>query len=110
MTHLPTMLGKFFPFKNTSFQEQKLNDIKTSLNRRNIELKIQFETHLHDREIRLSNGWIIKIGRGLDYFKAPEAKDSFCIGFHDYDLRLCSATTIDIFHEKSTKSNASRQD
>jgi hypothetical protein len=92
--------------KTTTLQEDKLNDIKSSLKRRGIDLDVQFESYLHDREIRLSSGWIIKIGRGLDYFKPPEAKDSFCIGFHDYDLRLCMATTVDIFHEKATKNTA----
>ena len=50
---------------------------------------------------RLNNGWIIKIGRGLDYFKATQ--NNFCIGYCDYDLRQCHETTIDIFHKKTVK-------
>jgi hypothetical protein len=57
--------------------------------------------------MRLSNGWIIKIGRGLDYFKPPDTRDAFCIGLHDFDLRTCNATTIDIFHQKMTKTTNS---
>jgi hypothetical protein len=49
----------------------------------------------------LSNGWIIKIGRGLDYFKAPESK--FSLGFFDMDLRPCYETTVDVFHVKNVK-------
>jgi ATP-dependent Lon protease len=52
-------------------QQEQLDEIKESLAKRNIELVIRFDPYLHDREIRLSNGWIIKIGRGLDYFKPP---------------------------------------
>lgn len=50
---------------------------------------------------RLSNGWTIKIGRGLDYFKAPESK--FSLGFFDMDLRPCHETTVDVFHIKNVK-------
>ena len=64
---------------------------------------MKFSTVLHDREIKLSNGWLIKIGRGLDYFKAPEPGGKFCIGYHDMDLRACHETSIDIFHTSSTK-------
>lgn len=90
---------------STSQQETRLNEIKESLVKRNVRLIIQFNDSLHDREIRLSNGWIIKIGRGLDYFKAPEARDKLCIGFHDLDLRPCHSTIIDIFHKSSVKTN-----
>lgn len=97
------MNRQFFNVKGHNQQQERLNEIKESLAKRNIELQVKFSTALHDREIRLSNGWIIKIGRGLDYFKPPESRDKLCIGFHDYDLRPCHATTIDIFHKSSTK-------
>ncbi|CAF0706829.1 unnamed protein product [Brachionus calyciflorus] len=84
-------------------QEAKLNEIRESLQKRNVELTVKFSEGLHDREIRLSSGWIVKIGRGLDYFKPPESREKLCIGFHDLDLRPCYSTTIDIFHQKSTK-------
>uniref|UniRef100_A0A8C6UHK1 MIT, microtubule interacting and transport, domain containing 1 n=1 Tax=Neogobius melanostomus TaxID=47308 RepID=A0A8C6UHK1_9GOBI len=50
---------------------------------------------------RFDNGWIIKIGRGLDFFKRPKGR--FSIGYCDYDLRQCHETTVDIFHTKHTK-------
>lgn len=40
---------------------------------------------------------MIKIGRGLDYFKAPEGK--FVLGSCDLELRRCMETTVDIFHK-----------
>jgi hypothetical protein len=50
---------------------------------------------------RLSSGWTIKIGRGLDYFKAPESQ--FSLGFFDMDLRPCLETTVDVFHMKDVR-------
>jgi ATP-dependent Lon protease len=56
---------------------EKLDKVKTSLADYGVTLgnpflrlsyivDIQFNPNLHDREIRLSTGWIIKLGRGLD--------------------------------------------
>lgn len=42
----------------------------------------------------LSNGYIIKIGRGLHYFLPA---DRFCLGQYNYDFRKCKETNIDIF-------------
>lgn len=53
---------------------------------------------------RLSNGWVIKIGRGLDYFKAPEGK--FVLGSCDLELRPCLETTVDIFHKNQLQDGA----
>ncbi|XP_075216519.1 MIT domain-containing protein 1-like isoform X2 [Lycorma delicatula] len=64
----------------------------------NIQLLVQYSSTLHDRQIRLSNGWVIKIGRGLDYFKARESK--FSLGTHDLDLRLCHETVVDVYYMK----------
>lgn len=44
---------------------------------------------------------MVKIGRGLDIYKAAESK--FSIGFCDFDLRPCHQTTIDIFNRKYMK-------
>ena len=53
---------------------------------------------------RFDNGWVIKIGRGLDIYKPTENK--FSVGFCDFDLRQCHETTVDIFHRKSVKDGA----
>jgi len=60
-----------------------------------VKLIVEYSSTLHDREIRLSTGWIIKIGRGLDIFRAPEGK--IVLGYFDLDLRPCLETTVDIF-------------
>lgn len=60
-----------------------------------------FSNPIFEIPYRLSSGWIIKIGRGLDFFKAPEHK--FCLGVYDLDLRSCHETTVDIFHSKNVK-------
>jgi len=80
-------------------QEKKLNELRDSLAKRKINLITQFSQTLHDREIRLDTGWIIKIGRGLDIFRAPEGK--MVLGYFDLDLRPCLETTVDIFFKKS---------
>ena len=47
--------------------------------------------------LRFSNGWIVKIGRGLDYFQRPAGQSA--IGCYDYDLRPCHETTIEKYHK-----------
>lgn len=87
----------------SNHQEQmiKLQDLKTDLSStRKINLEISFSETLHDREIRLSTGWVIKIGRGLDIFRAPP-KGRFTLGYFDLDLRPCLETTVDIFHKNA---------
>ncbi|XP_047003135.1 MIT domain-containing protein 1-like [Schistocerca americana] len=79
-------------------QMKWLQDIRTSLLKENVELVVQLSPTLHDRQIRLDNGWIIKIGRGLDYFKPPENK--FAVGNFELDFRYCYQTTVDIYHSK----------
>ena len=86
--------------EHNSQQTVGLNALCASLQQRNIVLSIDYSPSLHDREIKLSNGWIIKIGRGLDYFKKA---DKFTLGFNELSLRKCHETTIDIFHSESVK-------
>jgi ATP-dependent Lon protease len=73
----------------------KLTVLKQSLIELDIFLDIQFDDKIHDREIRFDNGWIIKIGRGLDFYQKPN--DWFEIGANDLSLRKCLETKIDIF-------------
>ncbi|XP_034944624.1 MIT domain-containing protein 1-like [Chelonus insularis] len=83
--------------ENPRNQMTRLEELKRSLRDQSITLEINFSETLHDRQISLSSGWIIKIGRGLDYFKAPEGK--FVLGSCDLELRPCLETTVDIFHK-----------
>ncbi|TVR65780.1 MAG: hypothetical protein EA427_17450 [Spirochaetaceae bacterium] len=54
----------------------------------------EYSSTLHDRAVRLSNGWIISIGRGLDLYQPPESW--YSIGANDMDLRPCRETTVDV--------------
>ncbi|KAM6098088.1 MIT domain-containing protein 1 isoform 5-T5 [Theristicus caerulescens] len=55
-----------------SQQISGLEEIQESLKNYGVTLDIAFSSSIHDREIRFNNGWMIKIGRGLDYFKKPQ--------------------------------------
>ncbi|XP_064481590.1 MIT domain-containing protein 1-like [Ornithodoros turicata] len=83
-------------------QIERINLIKESLAEHGVNLIVQFSETLHDREIRLSNGWIIKIGRGLSYFRPTPNR--FSLGTFNHDLRQCFETTVDIFHKKAINS------
>ncbi|XP_014664044.1 PREDICTED: MIT domain-containing protein 1-like [Priapulus caudatus] len=87
--------------RDTYQQHQRLEELAHSLGERGVKLAVQYSATLHDREIRVDNGWIIQIGRGLDIYKPTESK--FAIGYCDYDLRKCHETTVDIFHKKNVK-------
>ena len=76
---------------------EKLDDLKQSLLELDVELDVQLNPNMHDREIRLDNGWIIKIGRGLDFYQKPGSW--FEIGATDLSLRKCLETKVDIFRE-----------
>ncbi|XP_061548050.1 MIT domain-containing protein 1 [Phycodurus eques] len=82
-------------------QTSALAELKQNLSTHGITLDLQYSSTIHDREIRFDNGWIIKIGRGLDYFKRPKGR--FSIGYCDFDLRQCHETRVDVFHTKHTK-------
>lgn len=87
--------------KTAGDQREWFTNLSNDLSKYKIKLIVKFSETLHDRQITLSSGWIIKIGRGLDYFKAPENK--FCLGVYDLDLRMCHETTVDIVHSKNIK-------
>uniref|UniRef100_A0A8C6CKA8 MIT domain-containing protein 1 n=1 Tax=Moschus moschiferus TaxID=68415 RepID=A0A8C6CKA8_MOSMO len=53
-------------------QSSGLEEIKQSLRNHGVHLELEYSSSIHDREIRFNNGWMIKIGRGLDYFKKPQ--------------------------------------
>jgi len=74
---------------------ERLEDLKQSLVELDIELQVKINENLHDREIRIDNGWVIKIGRGLDFFQKPDSW--FGIGVTDLTLRKCLETKVDIF-------------
>lgn len=79
-------------------QHEKLQELAQSLADEGVKLIVQYSKTIHDREIRLNTGWIVKLGRGLDIYKAAAGK--FSLGYCDYELRRCHETTVDIFHKK----------
>ena len=75
----------------------KLDALKQSLLELDVVLDVKANANMHDREIRLDNGWTIKIGRGLDFYQKPDSW--FSVGANDYSLRKCLETKVDIFRE-----------
>lgn len=74
---------------------EKLEELKQSLLDLDVELKIQLNPKLHDREVSLDNGWTIKIGRGLDFYQRPGGR--YEVGVNELSLRKCLETKVDIF-------------
>ncbi len=74
---------------------EKIDELKQSLLEIDVVLTVEINANLHDREIQIDNGWIIKIGRGLDFYQKPDSW--FAIGSNDFFLRRCLETKIDIF-------------
>jgi len=77
---------------------EKIEELKQSLLEIDVVLDVKMNENMHDREIRIDNGWTIKIGRGLDFYQKPESW--FAIGTNDFSLRKCLETKIDIFRSK----------
>lgn len=74
----------------------RLDGLKDDLLAHGVEFSYEFDSNLHDREVRLDNGWTIKIGRGFDIYQRVEKSDSG-FGFYDFGLRPCLETKVDIF-------------
>jgi len=77
---------------------EKLEELKQSLLELDVELDVKLNPNIHDREIRLDNGWVIKIGRGLDFYQRPAGW--FEVGAHDLSLRKCLETKVDIYRHE----------
>jgi Phospholipase D-like domain at C-terminus of MIT len=56
--------------------------------------------HQAMQEHRIDNGWIIKIGRGLNFYQRPNSR--FEVGANDLSLRKCLETKVDIFRRLSS--------
>ncbi|MBS1808654.1 MAG: BREX system Lon protease-like protein BrxL [Acidobacteria bacterium] len=90
-----TLVTKFDADPDTVSIQEKLDEIQQSLLEFDVTFAVQVNPNLHDREIRLNNGWVIKIGRGLDFYQKPNGY--FDIGMFDLSLRKCMETKVDIF-------------
>jgi ATP-dependent Lon protease len=74
---------------------EKLEELKQSLLELDVVLEVKLNPNIHDREIRIDNGWVIKIGRGLDFYQKPGGW--FEVGANDLSLRRCLETKVDIY-------------
>ena len=70
----------------------KIIAIARSLEEHGIKLDVKISDTLHDRRIELDNGWIITLGRGLDFYQRPD--DWLEIGASELNLRQCMETSI----------------
>ena len=73
-------------------QENKLNEISASLAQHGILFSFEFDPVIHDRSMRLDNGWCIYPGRGLDIYQKPESK--YELSEIDQTKRKCRETDI----------------
>src|SRR6266571_1760103 len=80
--------------------EANLADLAQSLLEFDVVMEWKIKDAIHDREIRLDNGWVVKIGRGLDIYQKPQSW--FELGASDLNLRKCLETKVDIFRVKSS--------
>ncbi len=79
----------------SSEQKTAFEDLAQSLRDLGVNFTWEYSDTIHDRSVRLSNGWLVKIGRGLDLYQPPESW--YSIGANDMDLRPCRETTVDVF-------------
>ena len=63
-----------------------------------VQFTLKFDKELHDRRLEFDHGWVVKMGRGLDFFqKTPFEK----IGKSQQELRRCHKTSFDfIFNSR----------
>ncbi len=80
---------------NLTELQDRLGELKQSLLELDVDLDIELNPNLHDREIRFDNGWVIKIGRGLHFHQKPESW--YEIGVNDLSLRRCLETKVDVY-------------
>jgi ATP-dependent Lon protease len=75
--------------------QEKMKDLAQSLLELDVVLEVELNPKLHDREIRIDNGWVLKIGRGLDFYQRPTSR--YEIGANDLSLRKCLETKVGIY-------------
>ena len=72
--------------------EQKYKDVRASAAQHGLVFKYEFNKAIHDRSIKLDNGWNIYPGRGLDMFQKPDSR--YDISEIDQKKRKCRQTEI----------------
>ena len=94
-----TLITSFDQQTDLAGLQEKLDELKQSLLEYDVTLEVKVNEKLHDREVRLDNGWTVKIGRGLDFYQKPEGW--FTVGATDLSLRRCLETKVDAFRTPS---------
>lgn len=88
----------------SSYHEQnvakKLDEIKDSLEKHEIEFTYKFNPAIHDRSIAIDNGWRIIPGRGLDIFQKSSSK--YELSEIDQRKRKCRDSEIIYLKEASS--------
>ena len=79
--------------------QEKMIELQQSLADADVILDTAFNKTIHDREIRIDTGWVVKIGRGLDFYQKPGSW--FELGATDLSMRKCLETKVDIFKQGS---------
>lgn len=96
-----TLVTSFDQQTDLATLQEKLDELKESLLEYDVALEVRVNDKLHDREVRLDNGWTVKIGRGLDFYQKPEGW--FTVGATDLSLRRCLETKVDVFRTPSVR-------
>lgn len=97
---LDTSIGEITLHLTTSASEdlyqqeadRKLKEFSASLAKHGIIFTYEFNPTIHDRSIRLDNGWTIFPGRGLDIFQKPDSK--YELSDIDQTKRKCRETEV----------------
>jgi ATP-dependent Lon protease len=82
-------------FKDEEQKEKnaaKFDKMSQALKPHHIEFTYTFDPSLHDRMIKMNNGWDIILGRGLDIFKPPEF---YGLYQEDQSKRMCRSCRIE---------------
>jgi signal recognition particle receptor subunit beta len=78
----------------------RLENLKRDLAQNHrVQLEWNRSETLHDREVIFSNGWTVKVGRGLDIYYKPESWAS--VGAVDFNLRRCRQTKVDVLRRET---------
>ena len=99
-----TLVTSFDQHTDLAGLQEKLDELKESLLEYDVALEVRVNEKLHDREVRLDNGWTVKIGRGLDFYQKPDGW--FTVGATDLSLRRCLETKVDVFRTPSADTKA----
>jgi hypothetical protein len=81
--------------------DSRLETLRRDLKMRGIDLEFTRTETLHDREVQFSNGWTVKVGRGLDIYYPPENRIG--VDAADFSLRRCRQTKVEAFYNRSCR-------